>query len=367
MRTALVASKWFDVCNGLECASYFRLEKPTVILIGRGQRQQEVTEYCRANGLSVIKLLDPDIYSWFLAPRLKRGLFKVLFFPLNFALALIYWRLIVLLNYFSLRSESFSIVITDLWRTKCSVLPDLRPKHLYVIDGGYSTLALGLLDSWSNSNPGNSVRSYLKQQAVHSVTRRGGSSRFVTIIRHLYSNSFYGSPLFVRERAVKAINNLKISPVLFSSYIKTDPACGIVQNSYAFSRAAMTDKPIGRCILIIGHPEFKTLKSSIAVIESLDLEDSQEILYMFHPRDRELMKRDDAVSSLYESRVGALGFQVCRSSYSLEHFLLREERLPSSIISYTSSSVSWLKKVLPAAVSLYEVGIGSSAPAFNDL
>lgn len=365
MRTALVASKWFDICNGLECVEHFELEQPTVILIGSGRRQQEVLDYCLKEGLEVIQLLDPDLYSWYVAPKLNSALLKGFLFPFIFAITYAYWHVAWFCNQRLMRDKRFPTVIFDMWRTKCAVLPDLRPDRVFVIDGGYSTLALGLLDSWTKGNLQETVKTYLDNQAKHQVARRGEQPLGLRLTRSLYSRAFYTLPRRIRSRLKKAIVKLSDDPILFSSYSESNRSSGKVHNAYNRSKALMGSKPVGAWVLIIGHPEFRTLAESIEELAKVGTSVDGNILYLFHPRDRELMRKSSEIERLFEDRIEALGFRVCTSGLTLEHFLLRESQLPSAIVLYPSSSLKWLERVLPEDTSLLRVKISNSPQILN--
>lgn len=354
-----VCSKDLDLINIFEYCHSFNVNFSDclVLIIGHADSNQPFIARLKEAQLSFIHLPENDLYA-----RLSK---KYLTLSSGFSLKKI---MIVIICYFfqylyrhfklniwnkTLQNYSSKTLLIDLWRTKVPVINYINFEQIVVIDGGSSSQFLKLLTNWrSYANKSDVLMRYLHDQKFHLRDRKNIRNSFLKKIYTIHCKILYGLPINIIN---KLEENWPSSSYFFSAYAdENSKENKLFINSYSHHKKIFESFPVEDFVLVLGHPNFKTLNNSLSII---NMNSNSEILYLFHPRDRLNFLFDKKLKEKSESVIRNLGWKVLDIQSSLEAYLYERRSLPKKIIAYENSAMPFIETVLDGAVTIQYVEI----------
>jgi hypothetical protein len=339
----LLAQKPYDLLVGLEllhalAKTHHDLE---VLVVGESLNAARTRTLCLRMGIPVGVVPDLDMY-----PRLieRYRVCELSWRPIRYLLAFILalssniaWRM--------RRSRALSIggkikaemILSDTWCSKSIYWTGIQPlKCLYVLDGGYSTVSLRLIDE----------------------LRRSGISKMVSVSLRRQRKLF---PSSLRRSIAGAIG---ANTAFFSCYVSEEHAAhsrDVLRNTYSWSKANISAKIVdANRILILGLPFLDRLDEFLMVLSSVLSERNEpypciSVEYRLHPSDAERFSTQATLRESIREKLLKKGLVMVEPEFGLEFDFMNQQGLPATIITYPSSSTVWLREVLAHRVSLVEI------------
>lgn len=343
-----ICSKDLDFINFLEFCwkKNIPLSKVHVFIIGSGERQDSVKTLVDIHNVGRTSLPDIDLYSSLSSKFLsfgKNSFFKkILIVLISYGCQHIY-RFVGLVRWKKkLKAFSANIIYLDLWRTKIPILSYTSYRKIVIGDGGVSTESLNLTTLWNRyTNKFEVLFFYLKEQQDLLINRsniRGFKLFFYKL--HTYLVYSY-SDAILKEIERKWPEDV----IFFTSY---SGGKGILSNEYDFFRQQFNSFSKEDYTLVVGYPEFGTLQTSITMLGKT----SQDVVYNFHPRDKQLFKKNKKLKLKSYAVINDLGWKIEDTNQSLESILISRKSIPARIITYETSLIAFIANVLPEETSI---------------
>jgi len=319
-KIAALVQKPLDIVNVFEFFDIKKWEKENAVLfvLGNAERTKSCIRIAEDNGVECIVMPNPDCYSILLKKYgvYWNGVMRYLFKLFLFCLSFFSWAFVYLYAVYYFRNKRYDALLFDPWRNKSLYASVIKSDHQVIIDGGYSTITYGLVETFRSHGPIAMVMKSIKKQRMTWA-------------------------FIFRNKIMYSINK---NAEFFTSYIENDePELRLIKNDYKGLINSILSKRINDNILVVGAPGLTGMLNCMPIIK--DISDSSKMIYRFHPVDVELMSNNAKYKKRLVDLVEDCGFLCEFSLNGLEYDLNKSNELPKCILVYDTSCFNWLEKI----------------------